>query len=393
MITINKKDLRVVKSFREEENYLNFVSVDIRPILKRALEGERPTLEELEILLKTKGRDAFALYQAADELRERLVGNDVSFVINRNLNFTNICYKGCRFCAFSAPKNSRRAYFYLDEETFRQKIEEVKPFGITEVCVQAGIHPDLTFEDYLNVLRIIKKIDPNIHIHAYSPEEIMDIHRKTELPFEDILKELKNAGLDSLPGTAAEILVDEVRAILCPEKITTETWIEIIRTAHHMSIPTTSTIMFGHIESFKHRALHLKRLLELQLDTGGFTEFVPLPFVHQNTPLNRQGLVTHAIDALEVLNMYATARLYFQEAIPNIQVSWVKLGWRMMQMGLMAGCNDVGGTLFEEHITSAANDGEFGDHMYPSELVTMIKQLGRIPVQRSTVYQILKRFS
>ncbi len=357
-----------------------------REILRKCLEGEKPSLDEMTYLLGLTGRDAIALHVAADILREELVGDVVTYVVNRNLTFTNVCYKGCKFCAFSVGERSERQYFYMTKQEFYERITGV-PWKITEVCLQGGIHPKLMYEMYLQALRDIKEIDQRIHIHAYSPEEVQDMVEKSGLDLEDVLKELKMAGLGSLPGTAAEILSDDVRQILCPQKINTSRWLEIIRTAHELGIPTTATMMFGHVETLHHRALHLEKILSLQQETRGFTEFVPLPFVYENTPLRKFGLVMKPPSGVEILNVHAVARLYFQDDLRNIQISWVKLGPQFAQVALQAGVNDVGGTLFEERITSSANDGRYGDFLTPPQLHQLILDVNRVPQERTTLYE------
>ncbi len=361
-----------------------------RHLLKSCLEGYRPSTEELTYLLGLQGRDALALHVAADILREELVGDVVTYVVNRNLTFTNVCYKGCKFCAFSVPQRSSRNYFYITKEEFRERIKNV-PWKITEVCLQGGIHPQLEYDMYLQAIRDIKEIDPRIHVHAYSPEEVQDMIEKSGLDLDEVLKDLRHSGLGSLPGTAAEILSDDVRKIICPKKINAARWIEIITTAHELGIPTTSTIMYGHVETLRHRALHLKTILTIQQETGGFTEFVPLSFVYENTPLRKLGLVTRPPSGMEILNLHAVARLLFQEDLKNIQVSWVKLGPQFAQTVLNAGANDFGGTLFEERITSSANDGKFGDHLTPMQIRQLILDVDRHPQERTTLYQHVRR--
>ena len=369
---------------------IGYASKKTRQLLRNSLEGYQLSIDDLTYLLGLKGRDALALHAAADLFREELVGDVVTYVVNRNLTFTNVCYKGCKFCAFSVPERSDRHYFYITREEFRERIQSV-PWKVTEVCLQGGIHPKLEYHMYLQAIRDIKAVDPRIHVHAYSPEEVQDMIEKSGLDLEDVLRDLKQAGLGSLPGTAAEILSDDVRQIICPKKINTARWIEIIKTAHELGIPTTATMMYGHVESLQHRALHLNTILKIQQETGGFTEFVPLSFVHENTPLRKLGLVTKPPSGIEILNVHAVARLLFRDDLKNIQVSWVKLGPQLAQVTLNAGANDLGGTLFEERITSSANDGKYGDHLTPLQMRQLIEDIGRQPQERTTLYQFVKR--
>ena len=257
------------------------ISPNIKKILKKSLDSDEISSEEALEILKVKGKDFFALQYVADQICFAKKQNIVTFVINRNINFTNICYQRCKFCSFSLPATNPNA-FLLNIDQIKERVIEAKNLGCTEVCIQGGINPEVNFEFYLDILRTVKNVDTNIHTHAFSPQEIFYISKLYESSIEDTLRELKNAGLDSIPGTAAEILVDEIRKIICPNKVNTTLWKEIITTAHKLKIPTTSTIMYGHIESLNDRVTHLEILREIQRETHSFTEFVPLPFVKEN---------------------------------------------------------------------------------------------------------------
>jgi FO synthase subunit 2 len=264
----------------------NVIDPKIRGILKKAEDSEEISPQEAQTLLKVTGKEFFALQQTADRLCFEKKNDIVTFVINRNINFTNICYQGCKFCSFSVSNKNEDGYL-LSVEQVREKIKQAKDIGCTEVCIQGGINPILDIDYYLNLLKTAKEVDPNIHTHAFSPQEVYSMSNLYGSSIEDTLKELKRAGLDSMPGTAAEILVDKVRKVICPNKITSSQWIDIIKEAHNLGIPTTSTIMYGHIEDLKDRVSHLEIIRELQKDTGGFTEFVPLPFVKENPSLSK----------------------------------------------------------------------------------------------------------
>jgi len=359
--------------------------------LNKALEGLELSVEEAETLLSTRGFEFQVLLLAADWVRKRRVGETVTFVVNRNVNFTNVCQVRCSFCAFSRPPNASDAYL-LKPETVAERAAEAWKSGATEVCLQGGIHPQIGLEYYAEVLKAVKSVVPRIHTHAYSPMEVHYAAEKAGVSIGEALKVLREAGLDSMPGTAAEILDDRVRAVLCSRKLNVERWVEVVKTAHRLGIPTTCTMMYGHVDSVRHRAGHLALLRSLQKETGGFTEFVPLSFIHPKTPLYLEGLAKPGATGIEDLKLHAVARLMLQGWIDNIQASWVKLGPKLAQAALYAGANDLGGTLMEENISKAAG-ATAGEHMPPSELVRIIKEAGRTPAQRTTTYQIIKIYS
>jgi len=373
---------------------INFkvLSPAIARILERALQDKEISVEEGVQLFETQGKDLLALTLVADELRRRRVGDTVTYVVNRNINFTNICIKRCGFCAFSRDYNEEGSYILSIEEIMR-RAKEAWELGATEVCIQAGLLPNMDGNLYIEICQAIKEKVPQIHIHAFSPEEIVYGASRSRTTVEDYLLHLKDAGLGSLPGTAAEILDDEIRKKISPSRISVAEWVKVITTAHRLSIPTSATIMYGHVENSLHKAKHLALLRAIQKETGGFTEFVPLSFVHQRAPMYRESStrVRPGPTGAEVLKMYAVSRIMLNGYINNIQVSWVKEGPKLAQLCLNAGANDFGGTLMEESISSTAG-APFGQLMRPKELQRLIRNLGRIPAQRSTTYEILKIF-
>jgi len=330
---------------------------------------------------------------AADYLRRESVGEVVTYVVNRNINFTNVCIKRCGFCAFSRTYRSSEGY-YLDDEEIVRRAREAQHFGASEVCVQAGLPPDIRGDLYIRLCRTLKEALPEIHIHAFSPEEILYGSRQSRMSIREYLRELKDAGIGSLPGTSAEILDDEVRNLISPGRISTAQWVEIITTAHGFGIPTTSTIMYGHVETERHRARHLLLLRDLQRQSRGFTEFVPLGFVHSEAPVYTDGLVKGVRTGptgMEVLKMHAVARLVLNRDIPNLQVSWVKEGLKLSQACLAAGANDLGGTLMNESISTSAG-ARHGQLVRPRDLRLLIRGAGRVPAERSTLYKLMRRF-
>ncbi len=367
------------------------ISTDIRKILQKTINLEEISSEEALKILKVKGKEFFALQNVADQICYKKKQNIVTFVINRNINFTNICYQRCKFCSFSLPATDPNA-FLLTIDQIREKVKEAKKVGCTEVCIQGGINPDVKFDFYLDILKCVKNIDPMMHIHAFSPQEIYYITKLYRNSIEDTLRELKKAGLDSIPGTAAEILVDEIRKVVCPNKVNTSQWKEIITTAHKLKIPTTSTIMYGHIESLSDRVKHLDILRDIQRETQGFTEFVPLPFVKENPILSRlEKFPLKPTYGMDDLKLFCVARLFLNNYIDNIQCSWVKLGPNFAQVSLNYGVNDFSGTLMEENISKSAG-AEYGDHLTPEKIVEIIKNAGKRPAQRDTIYNILKYY-
>ncbi len=370
------------------ERLFSSLQPDIARILDKALAGGEITVEEGERLFHVRGLELLGLMATADELRRRTVGERVTYVITRNINFTNICYTGCRFCAFARPAGHPEAYTMSLEEVV-EKAREAWEWGATEVCIQGGLNPHLPPTIYEDMVRGIKEAVPDIHIHAFSPFEIWYGSRRLKISEETFLRRLKDAGLDSIPGTAAEILDPEVRYRLSRNKLSREDWIRIVTTAHRLGIPSTATIMYGHIDAPVHWARHLDTIRRIQKETGGFTEFVPLGFVHEHTRLYREDGARPGPTGMEDIKMHAVARLMLNDVIPNIQVSWVKLGYKMAQMCLNAGANDFGGTLFEESISQAAGSTP-GTYTSPATFERLIRDMGRIPAQRTTLYEIIR---
>jgi 5-amino-6-(D-ribitylamino)uracil---L-tyrosine 4-hydroxyphenyl transferase len=359
--------------------------------LEKALAGEDLGFAEGMTLAAVEGDDLLALVRVADEIRRRVSGDLITYVVNRNLNFTNVCIVGCAFCGFGRAADAPDAYFHSTEALVAKSVEAVEQRGATEVCIQGGLPKDLDGFYYVNLLRAIKARLPQLHIHAYSPMEITYGVEKTRMPLRDYLLMLKEAGLNSIPGTAAEILDDQVRRSLSPNKLKVQQWIEIIRTAHSLGIPTTSTMMYGHTELPEHWVRHLLLLREIQKDTGGFTEFVPLGFIHSQTKLFRSGRARSGHAIHEDLIVHALSRLLLNNYIRNIQVSWVKLGFEDSLACLEAGANDFGGTLMEESISKAAG-ASFGEYVAPGEFRALIRTIGRTPAERFTSYAIREVF-
>jgi FO synthase len=357
-------------------------------ILDRAVAGRRLSEDDIVALFGARGGDFAAVCAAADALRADICGDRVSYVVTRNINYTNICSYRCRFCAFSKGKlsdNLRGRPYDLSLDEITRRAAEAWDRGAVEVCLQGGIHPEYTGATYLAVCGAIKEALPQMHIHAFSPLEIWQGAHSLGMPVAAFLADLKAAGLGSLPGTAAEVLDDEVRAIICPDKVTTAQWLEVIETAHRVGLRTTATIMFGHVDRPVHWARHLLRLRDLQALTGGFTEFVPLPFVPMETPIHLRGQCRLGPTYREAVLMHAVSRLALHPLIPNIQTSWVKMGPQGAASCLDAGANDLGGTLMNESITRAAG-AVFGQEMPPEAMESVIGSLGRSPWQRTTLY-------
>src|SRR5579872_1082343 len=346
--------------------------------------GADLSLDESYALANSEGDDLLGLLVAANILRAELTGNIVTYVVNRNINFTNICFVGCKFCAFSRGPRESDTYF-LTLEQMAQKAVEAWQIGATEVCIQGGLPRDLPKFHYRDILRAIKNAVPGMHIHAFSPMEIIYGVELTGMPLKDYLQMLRDNGLDTLPGTAAEILDDDVRFVLSRNKLSTEKWKDVIRTAHACGIRSTSTLMYGHVESPAHWVNQLLLFREIQQQTGGFTEFVPLGFVHQNTLLFHQGIARSGPTLAEHLKIHALARVLLAGTINNIQVSWVKLNRNLSQLCLHAGANDYGGTLMEENISREAG-ATAGQYTRPEDFQALILEAGRIPAERNTVY-------
>lgn len=362
-----------------------------RQILESVLNGEELSETDAVYLFQVEGADLDALTATADVLRYCRVGDDATFVITRNINYTNVCYMGCRFCNFAKKKSDPDAEFF-DLDEIVKRAQEAWDRGATEICIQGGLHPNIPGHFYRDMLKAIKAALPDIHIHAFSPFEIWFGAHKSRLSYRDFIRDLVDCGLGSMPGTAAEILDTEVRKQLTRDKLTTEQWVEIISTAHEEGLPTTSTIMYGHIDGPEHWAAHIGLLRDIQKRTGGFTEFVPLGFVHYKTPLflEHDG-VRPGPTRLEHIRMHAVARLMLHGWIDNIQASWVKLGPDLARQMLSAGVNDLGGTLMNESISRAAG-GEHGQEMLPEEMARMIHTMERNPVRRNTLYQTVETF-
>ncbi len=342
----------------------------------------------IERLFAARGVAFHDICAAADELRRQTVGDTVRYVVNRNINYTNICAYRCTFCAFSKGRHSaslRGEPYDLSLDEIERRVSEAWSRGATEVCMQGGIHPSYTGDTYLDILRAVKRAAPNIHVHAFTPLEVTHGAQTLGLPVREFLSRLIDAGLNSLPGTAAEILDDEIRQVICPDKVNTDEWLTVMETAHGLGLRSTATIMFGHVEQPRHWARHLLRIRALQEKTGGFTEFIPLPFVHMGAPVYQQGRARRGPTSREAILMHAVARLVLHPLIQNIQVSWVKMGEGGVRACLAAGVNDLGGTLMNESISRAAGT-QHGQEMEPSRMEAVIRAAGRVPQQRTTLY-------
>lgn len=383
------------------DSILRHIDPYISETLDLALSEKEISVQRGVELFQAKGLEMKVVLAIADELRRRAVGEKVTYVVNRNINFTNVCIKRCGFCAFSRDFRQEEGYFLPIEEILKRAKEAWK-LGATEICIQAGLPPKMDGSLYIDICQAIKKEIPEIHIHAFSPEEVLYGANRSEVSVSEYLKWLKEAGVGTLPGTAAEILDQKLRNLISPGRISARDWIKVIKTAHSLNIPTTSTIMYGHVESSLDKAKHIEILREIQKSTHGFTEFVPLSFVHSEAPMYRKarqnGSRQNTIKAMrpgpsgdEVLKMHAIARIMLNGLIDNIQVSWVKEGPRMSQLLLDAGANDLGGTLMNESISTAAG-AQYGQFMKPQYLNSLILEMGRTAAQRTTLYQLVKVF-
>ncbi len=367
------------------------MSADVRAALAKvegSHDGGSLSRSECLLLAEAQGDDLLGLLLFADRLRRELVGDTVTYVVNRNINFTNVCFVGCKFCAFSRGPRESDAYF-LSMEDIARKATEAWECGATEVCIQGGLPRNLPPLHYRDILRAVKQATPQMHIHAFSPMEIVYGVELTGMPLDEYLTVLKQSGLDTLPGTAAEILDDEVRAVLSHNKLSVQQWREVITTAHRIGIRSTSTMMYGHRETPAHWVDQLLLLREIQRETGGFTEFVPLGFVHQNTLLFQQGLARPGPTLSEHLRVHALARVLLAGSIRNVQVSWVKLDVKVSQLCMQAGANDYGGTLMEENISRLAG-ATAGQYVSPEEFQQRVLALGRVPAERNTTYTRLR---
>src|SRR5713226_170592 len=363
------------------------IDPEIARILDGALKRSELGFDDGLRLARTRGRELQGLVLAADRVRRERVGDVITYVVNRNINFTNVCFVGCRVCAFSRAPREKDAYFHSFEEIGRRSIEAWER-GAREVCVQGGLPRGLHPYYYRDLLRAIKQATPRMHIHAFSPMEIVYGVELTGMPLADYLTMLKDAGLGTLPGTAAEILDDEVRHQIERIKLKVSQWVDVIKTAHRLGIRTTSTMMYGHTETEGHWVNHLMLLRDVQKETGGFTEFVPLGFVHEFTQLYRSGDARPGPSVEEHLKVHALSRLMLQGWIDNIQVSWVKLTREMAQGCMRAGANDYGGTLMDENISRLAG-ATSGEYLSPEEFHERIRELGRVPAERTTLYKIV----
>ena len=393
------KDIKLAIEKIEEQrasgldSILSKVNGSTGRIINKALVGDEVTVEDGQKLFAIDDLDELsALALAADEIRRQDVGDVVTYVVNRNINFTNICETYCGFCNFMASEGDERAYFLTMDE-IAEKVKEAWDIGATEVCMQGGMHPDIDGNFYIELIKAVKKAVPEMHTHAFSPFEIFYGAQTLGIEEEDFIGRLKDVGHDTFPGTAAEILVEEVRKIIAPRKMPTEAWIRIVKKAHLAGMRTTSTIMYGHVDKPHHWATHIGILRDIQKETGGFTEFVPLRFIPWNTRLfrNSKGKVQEGPTDFDQLKMYAVSRLMLRGWINNIQVSWVKQGPEFAQFSLTAGANDFGGTLMEEQISRSAGAG-YGQYFPPEEFRRLTREIGRIPAERSTSYGIREMF-
>ena len=360
----------------------------VSEVLGGVQQGQQVGVDEIVTLFEARGPEVAMVCDLADELRRQTVGDDVTYVINRNINYTNVCTFKCRFCAFSKGPlslNLRGDPYLLELSDITERVSEAEAEGATEVCLQGGIHPSFDGDYYVHVLDAIKQGSETIHIHAFSALEVFEGARRSEVSLSDYLTTLKSHGLRTLPGTAAEILDDQVREVLCPDKINTEQWLEVHETAHSVGLRSNVTIMFGAVEQPRSWAAHIVKTRELQQRTGGFTEFVPLPFVHMATPLFLKGKARRGPTFREALLMHAVGRIAYHGFIDNIQVSWVKMGTSGTAQILRAGANDMGGTLMDENISRAAG-ASHGQRMETADLEEIVAPLGRPLVQRTTLY-------
>ncbi len=365
----------------------------VSEILDRSLSEKEISAKEGLELFNTSGIGFHLVGLVADELRRRRVGDVVTYVVNRNINFTNVCIKQCGFCAFSRDFREEEGYFLPTEEIVR-RAKEAHQLGASEVCIQAGLPPDMEGDLYEKICREIKKEIPDIHIHGFSPEEILYGASRSKVSIEEFLHRMKDAGVDTLPGTSAEILNQKLRDVISPGRITVKDWERIIKSAHKIGIRTTSTMMFGHLETLEDRVEHIAKLREIQKETKGFTEFVPLNFIHSEAPMYKHNLhegIRKGGSGNDVLLTHAIARIMLNNHINNLQMSWVKEGQKMSQLLLMWGANDFGGTLINESISTSAGS-EFGQLLKPKEIRRMVREINRIPAERNTDYSLRKKF-
>ncbi|MBA3750335.1 MAG: 5-amino-6-(D-ribitylamino)uracil--L-tyrosine 4-hydroxyphenyl transferase CofH [Nitrosopumilus sp.] len=373
---------------------LKNIDPEISSILDKALDNKEISTSDALKLFNSKDLELSLTTLIANELRRRENGNIVTFVVNRNINFTNVCIKQCGFCAFSRDFREAEEGYVLPIEEIVSKAKEAWNYGATEVCIQAGLPPNMDGFLYIDICKAIKKELPDIHIHAFSPEEILYACMRSNTSIYEYLKMLKEVGIGSLPGTSAEILVKEIRNKISPGRITVEDWIKVITTAHKLNIPTTSTIMYGHLETYNDIVTHLDILRKIQKETNNFTEFVPLSFIHSESPMYNLGLlkgIREGATGIEVVKMHAISRIFFNKLIKNIQVSWVKEGQKLSQIILESGANDMGGCLINESISTSAGS-QYGQLLRPKEIKKLISSAGRVPAQRTSSYKIIKKF-
>ncbi len=364
------------------------VSQEIQQLVEKNLNGQQLNVEEITQLFESRGADFSYITHTANELRKAVNGDVVSYVVNRNINYTNVCYFKCQFCAFSKGKmseNLRGRPYDISAEEIARRCQEAWERGATEVCMQGGIHPDYTGQTYLDIVSTVREAVPDLHIHAFSPLEVWQGAETLGISLEEFLLQLKEAGLSTLPGTAAEILHDDVRQIICHDKINTAQWLEVMETAHKVGFNTTATVMYGHVEETKHWASHLAAIRDLQARTKGFTEFVPLPYVHMEAPMYLKGKSRAGPSFREAILMHSVARIVFHGLIDNIQTSWVKMGQEGVLACLNAGANDIGGTLMNESITRAAG-ADHGQEWSPAAMEVALQQMQRQPRMRTTAY-------
>ena len=372
---------------------LKFADPVIASILDKALSEKEISAKDALLLFDAKGIDFHLVGMVADTLRKRRVGDAVTYVVNRNINFTNVCIKQCGFCAFSRDFREEDGYFLPIEEILR-RAKEAYHYGASEVCIQAGLPPDMDKHLYENICRGIKNEIPDIHIHGFSPEEILYGASRQEISPKEYMIKLKNAGVDTIPGTAAEILNQDLRDKISPGRISVKDWIDVIKTAHKQGIKSTSTMMFGHLETNEDRVNHIAIIREIQKETDGFTEFVPLNFIPSEAPMYKHQLhegIRSGANGNDALLVHAIARIMLNNIIDNIQMSWVKEGQKFSQLLLKWGANDFGGTLINESISTAAGS-QYGQLLRPKEIRHLIRDIGRIPAERNTTYEILKTF-
>jgi len=359
---------------------------ELTTLLDDVLGGHRLTGNEATLLMKTKGRDVFSITTAADEMRERRVGDTVTYVRNQNLHVTNICKNLCGFCGFGRKATDEGAYC-MDRDGIQAQATMAKERGVTEICLLSGVHPGFTLDTYCELMDWIHEIHPGVHIHAFSPDEVAFVAKKLHCPTPEVLERLKAGGLGTIQGTAAEILVDSVRDVICPRKVSTADWVRIIKEAHRAGLRSTATIMYGSYETAEHQVEHLGILRDVQDETHGFSELVTLPFVHTNTLIYQQGLARAGPTGREDLLMLAVSRL-FLDNISNIQVAWGKVGLKMTQLALLSGANDLAGTMFTDDVTGAAG-ASGSDYLDPKDMERIVADIGRTLKQRTTLYELV----